>query len=128
MLITAIRQTAPGRLTVAFEDGTELKSTLSAVTDLRLYSGWKLLTSSICLEISYRQPGYCRSESSSRRNNYSLKDTLNTQKVPSNQTPEGAACQVTRTNVKAKLHCFGGAFHHVAAACSVNVYIQKACR
>ena len=39
MLITAIRQTAPGRLTVAFEDGTELKSTLSAVTDLRLYSG-----------------------------------------------------------------------------------------
>ena len=42
MLITAIRQTAPGRLTVAFEDGTELKSTLSAVTDLRLYSGREL--------------------------------------------------------------------------------------
>lgn len=39
MLITAIRQTAPGRLTVCLEDGTELKSTLSAVTDLRLYSG-----------------------------------------------------------------------------------------
>ena len=39
MRITAIRQTAPGRLTVAFEDGTEIKSTLSAVTDLRLYSG-----------------------------------------------------------------------------------------
>ena len=42
MRITAIRQTAPGRLTVAFEDGTELKSTLSAVTDLRLYSGREL--------------------------------------------------------------------------------------
>ena len=39
MRITAIRQTAPGRLTVAFEDRTEIKSTLSAVTDLRLYSG-----------------------------------------------------------------------------------------
>ena len=39
MLITAIRQTAPGRLTVCLEDGTELKSTLSAVTDLRRYSG-----------------------------------------------------------------------------------------
>lgn len=39
MLITAIRQTAPGRLTVCLEDGTELKSTLSAITDLRLYSG-----------------------------------------------------------------------------------------
>ncbi len=42
MLITAIRQTAPGRLTVCLEDGVELKSTLSAVTDLRLYSGREL--------------------------------------------------------------------------------------
>ena len=42
MRITAIRQTAPGRLTVCLEDGTELKSTLSAVTDLRLYSGREL--------------------------------------------------------------------------------------
>ena len=42
MLITAIRQTAPGRLTVCLEDGTEIKSTLSAVTDLRLYSGREL--------------------------------------------------------------------------------------
>lgn len=39
MLITAIRQTAPGRFTVSLEDGTELKSTLATVTDLRLYSG-----------------------------------------------------------------------------------------
>ena len=44
MLITAIRQTGPGRLTVCLEDGTELKSTLSAVTDLRLYSGRDLDT------------------------------------------------------------------------------------
>ena len=42
MRITAIRQTAPGRLTVCLEDGTELKSTLAAVTDLRLYSGREL--------------------------------------------------------------------------------------
>lgn len=42
MLITAIRQTSPGRLTVCLEDGTALKSTLSAVTDLRLYSGREL--------------------------------------------------------------------------------------
>ena len=42
MRITAIRQTAPGRLTVVLEDGTELESTLSAVTDLRLYSGREL--------------------------------------------------------------------------------------
>ena len=42
MRITAIRQTAPGRLTVCLEDGTEIKSTLSAVTDLRLYSGREL--------------------------------------------------------------------------------------
>ena len=42
MIITAIRQTSPGRLTVAFEDGTEVKSTLGVVTELRLYAGREL--------------------------------------------------------------------------------------
>ena len=39
MRVTAIRQTAPGCLSVHFEDGSELRSTLGAVTDLRLFSG-----------------------------------------------------------------------------------------
>ena len=39
MRITSIRQTSPGRLTVALEDGAEVKSTLGVVTDLRLFSG-----------------------------------------------------------------------------------------
>ena len=38
MLITNIRQTSPGRLTVSFEDGSEVKTTLGAVTELRLFS------------------------------------------------------------------------------------------
>ena len=42
MLITDIRQTSPGRLTVGFEDGSELKTTLGVVTDLRLFSGKEL--------------------------------------------------------------------------------------
>lgn len=39
MLISAIRQTSPGRLTVSLEDGGEIRSTLGVVTDLRLFSG-----------------------------------------------------------------------------------------
>ena len=39
MFITNIRQTSPGRLTVTFEDGSEVKTTLGTVTDLRLFSG-----------------------------------------------------------------------------------------
>lgn len=39
MIITDIRQSSPGRLTVGFEDGSEIKSTLGVVTDLRLFSG-----------------------------------------------------------------------------------------
>ena len=42
MTVTSIRQTSPGRLTVCFEDGSEIKSTLGAVTELRLYSGREL--------------------------------------------------------------------------------------
>ena len=42
MRISAIRQTAPDRLKVCFEDGTEIKTTLAAVTDLRLCSGREL--------------------------------------------------------------------------------------
>lgn len=39
MLISLIKQTSPGRLTVCFEDGSEIKTTLGVVTDKRLYSG-----------------------------------------------------------------------------------------
>ena len=39
MIITDIRQSSPGRLTVGFEDGSEIKTTLGVVTDLRLFSG-----------------------------------------------------------------------------------------
>lgn len=39
MLIQAIRQSSPGRLTVCLEDGSEIKSSLTVVTDMRLYSG-----------------------------------------------------------------------------------------
>ena len=39
MLIAAIRQTSPGRLTVLLEDDTEIKSSLGVVTDHRLYAG-----------------------------------------------------------------------------------------
>ena len=42
MTVSSIRQTSPGRLTVCLEDGSEIKSTLTAVTDLRLYSGREL--------------------------------------------------------------------------------------
>ena len=44
MLITAIRQTSPGKYLVSFSDGTELRSTLAAVTDARLYVGTELDT------------------------------------------------------------------------------------
>ena len=39
MLISLIKQTSPGRLTVCLEDGSEIKSTLGVVTDMRLFSG-----------------------------------------------------------------------------------------
>ncbi|MDO4991291.1 MAG: regulatory protein RecX [Eubacteriales bacterium] len=42
MTVTAIRQSSPGRLTVVLEDGSEIRSTLSAVTELRLYTGREL--------------------------------------------------------------------------------------
>lgn len=42
MIITDIRQTSPGRLTVGFDDGSEVKTTLGVVTDLRLFSGKEL--------------------------------------------------------------------------------------
>ena len=42
MIINTIKQTSPGRLTVCLDDGTEIKSTLAAVTDLRLCSGREL--------------------------------------------------------------------------------------
>jgi len=39
MLITAIRKTSADRLSITLEDGTEIKSTLGVVTELRLFSG-----------------------------------------------------------------------------------------
>ncbi len=39
MLISSLRQTSHDRITVCFEDGSELMSTLSAVTDMRIYQG-----------------------------------------------------------------------------------------
>lgn len=37
--IVALRQTSPGRITLALSDGSEIKTTLNVVTDLRLFSG-----------------------------------------------------------------------------------------
>jgi len=42
MLITEIKKTSPGRLTVVFEDESEVKSTLAVVSDLRLFAGREL--------------------------------------------------------------------------------------
>ena len=42
MLVSALRQTSPGRVNVCFDDGTEIKSTLAVVTDMRLFSGKEL--------------------------------------------------------------------------------------
>lgn len=42
MLITLIKQTSPGRLTVEFDSGTAVKTTLGVVTELRLHSGKEL--------------------------------------------------------------------------------------
>lgn len=42
MLIKALKQTSPGRITVCLEDGTEIRSSLNVVTDLRLFSGKEL--------------------------------------------------------------------------------------
>ncbi len=39
MLISTLKQTSPGRVTVCFEDGSEIKSTTAVVTDMRLFSG-----------------------------------------------------------------------------------------
>ena len=42
MLISIIKQTSPGRLTVVFDNGEEIKTTLGVVTELRLFSGKEL--------------------------------------------------------------------------------------
>lgn len=42
MEILSIRQTSPGRLTVTLGDNSEVKTTLTVVTELRLYSGREL--------------------------------------------------------------------------------------
>lgn len=42
MLITEIKKTSSGRLSVFFEDESEVKSTLNVVSDLRLFTGKEL--------------------------------------------------------------------------------------
>ena len=42
MVVTALKQSSPGRFTVAFDNGETLRSTLEAVTDARLYVGMEL--------------------------------------------------------------------------------------
>ena len=42
MLISIIKQTSPGRLTVSFDNGEEVKTTLGVVTEMRLFSGKEL--------------------------------------------------------------------------------------
>ena len=42
MLLSALKQTSPGRITVIFEDGTEIRSSLGVVTELRLFTGKEL--------------------------------------------------------------------------------------
>ena len=46
-VVTALRQTSPGRFTVEFEGGESLRSTLAAVTDARLYVGMTLTQDAI---------------------------------------------------------------------------------
>ncbi len=42
MLVSSLHQTSPGRFLVTLEDGTEIRSTLAVVTDLRIYTGREL--------------------------------------------------------------------------------------
>ena len=42
MIITSIKQSSPGRLTITLDDGEEIRSTLGVVTELRLFSGREL--------------------------------------------------------------------------------------
>ena len=42
MVVTALRQSSPGRFLVEFDGGAALRSTLEAVTDARLYVGMEL--------------------------------------------------------------------------------------
>lgn len=42
VLISALHQTSPERVTVALEDGSEIKATLGVVAELRLYAGRRL--------------------------------------------------------------------------------------
>ncbi|MBQ9685328.1 MAG: regulatory protein RecX [Oscillospiraceae bacterium] len=42
MIVSAIKQTSPGRLTVCFDEGEDVPSTLGVVTDWRLFAGREL--------------------------------------------------------------------------------------
>ena len=39
MIISALKQTSPENITVIFEDGSEVRSTLGVISELRLYAG-----------------------------------------------------------------------------------------
>ena len=42
MVVKALKESSPGNITVEFESGETLRSTLGAVTDARLYVGMEL--------------------------------------------------------------------------------------
>lgn len=42
MFVSALQQSSPGRITVVLADGTEIRSSLAVVTDLRLFTGREL--------------------------------------------------------------------------------------
>ena len=42
MQLASLKQTSPGRITVVLEDGTEIRSSLAVVADLRLFAGKEL--------------------------------------------------------------------------------------
>ena len=42
MRVVSLKQSSPERVTVCLDDGTEIRSTLAAVTELRLYTGREL--------------------------------------------------------------------------------------
>ena len=42
MRITSLKQSSPSRVTVCLDDGTEIRSTVNAVTELRLFTGREL--------------------------------------------------------------------------------------
>ena len=49
MLISALKQTSPERVTVLLDDGSEVRSTLSVITEMRLFTGKELDDAELCM-------------------------------------------------------------------------------